>query len=135
MAPRKKATVKAGPTPAQIAAQKAAALAAERAEAKRQAEEDMAARAGGAGNDDPNAPPNEGAGVEFTHAETGGVCIVQPLAVTHVQPSRGSVLHSDPKRAANNEKELAEVTEIGTVGGLVIKVLEDVETVAEACGL
>lgn len=134
MAPRKKATVKAGPTPAQIAAQKAAALAAERAEAKRQAEEEMAARAA-AGDVDPNAPPNEGAGVEFTHAETGGLCIVQPLAVTHVQPSRGSTIHSDPKKAALGEKEVTDVTEIGTVGGLVIKVLEDVETVAEACGL
>jgi hypothetical protein len=131
MAPRKKVS---GATPAKPKGPTAAQLAAQAAEQQRLEDELAARNAGNDAGDGQGAPQREIAGVELTHPG-GGIIIVDPTAVTHVQPALSQVLHSDPKKAAMGEMENGLVTEIGTIGGLVIRVMEDVEAVATACGL
>jgi len=138
--PRPGAGVRAA-TAAQRQAQKEAERKAAEDEAKRLADQEAAraqrasadnlpAADDGTDSEDPNAAPAREPFAELTDAGTGSPLLIDPTAVAHIGPGVGSMVHSDPEKAAKGEHEMGFLTEISTIGGVLLKVLEDVETVA-----
>lgn len=129
-------------TAARAAAAEAARIAAEEEKQREQELADRSAARQSADNlppaaDDPDAEHNGDAPepfVELTDASTGLPLLLDAMSVAHIGPGIGSVIHSDPSLAAKGEHEMGPVTEVSTLGGVLLKVLEDVETVAAVIG-
>ena len=131
-------------TAQRAAAQEAARKAAEEEAARAAAQEANSSNRASAENlpaadpanpDDPDADDRRPLFAELTDAITGLPMLVDPSAITHISPGVGSLPHSDPAKAAKGEHEMGPVTDIGTIGGVVLRVLEDVEMVAQVLGV
>ena len=142
-APRPGAVQRAASAGARQAEKEAARKAAEE-EAARLAEQDSL-RADRASADnvpeqlpaDPNNPnaADDDLFAVLTDAGTMLEALIDPRAVTSIFPGVGSVLSSDPVKAARGEHEMGPITEVHTIGGSMHKVLEDVATVASILGV
>ncbi len=81
------------------------------------------------------APPHQGSWAALTDASTGDMTLVDASAITHINPGHGSRPNPNPKLQTTHGNVMGPITEIGTIGGLVIRVLEDVRQVAGLIGI
>jgi hypothetical protein len=71
----------------------------------------------------------------LTDAASGQMTLLDATAITHIAPGQGSRPNPNPKLQANHGNVIGPVTEIGTIGGTIIRVLEEVGALAQMMGL